>query len=100
MPMGDLNWIVNMPGSVTNHNATEANGNTLRWKLVMGQKHNMHAESNANGFNLGGDALWYVVGGVVFLCLCCFVPLVIAGVVFFLMRRKKAAAISPAAPSA
>jgi hypothetical protein len=30
-----------------------------------------------------------VVGGVVFLCLCCFVPLVIAGVVFFLMRRKK-----------
>jgi hypothetical protein len=89
IPLGNLYWIVTMPGSVTNHNATEVKGNTLKWKLTIGQKNNMHAESNAGGFNLGGDALWYVVGGVVFLCLCCFVPLVIVGVVFFLMRRKK-----------
>ncbi len=90
IPMGDIYWIVTMPGSVTNHNATEANGKTLKWKLTMGQENTMHAESNVGGFNLGGgDALWYVVGGIVFLCLCCFVPLVIAGVVFFLMRRKK-----------
>jgi hypothetical protein len=88
IPMGNLYWIVNMPGSITDHNATEVKGNTLKWKLTMGQKNNMRAESNASGFNLGGDTLWYVFGGVAFLCLCCFVPLVIAGVVFFLMRRK------------
>ncbi len=93
IPMGDLYWIVTMPGSVTNHNATEAKGNTLKWKLTMGQKNTMYAESNAGGFSLGGgDALWYVVGGIVFLFLCCFVPLVIIGVVFFLMRRKKVTA--------
>jgi hypothetical protein len=89
MPMGNLYWIVTMPGSVTDHNATEVKGNTLKWKLSIGQKNTMHAESSVGGFNLGGDVLWYILGGGAFLCLCCFVPLVIAAVAFFLMRRKK-----------
>jgi|GEM_PF-739620 hypothetical protein len=91
IPMGDIYWIVTMPGKITDHNATEVNGKTLKWKLTMGQKVNMRAESSASGpnFDLGGDWFWYVLGGGVFLCLCCFLPLVIAGVVFFLMRRKK-----------
>lgn len=89
MPLGNLYWTVIMPGSVTNHNATDVKGNTLKWKLSIGQKNTMHAESSLGGFNLGGDTLWYVLGGGAFLCLCCFVPLVIAGVAFFLMRRKK-----------
>lgn len=92
VPMGDIYWIVTMPGSISDHNATEVKGNTLKWKLSMGQKHTMRAESNVGGFNLGGDTLWYALGGVVFLCLCCFVPLVLAGVAFFLIRRKKNAA--------
>jgi len=89
IPMGDLSWIVIMPGSVSDHNATEAKGNTLKWKLTMGQKNNIRADSNTRGFNLGGDTLWYLLGGVVFIGLCCILPLIIAGVVFFLIRRKK-----------
>ncbi len=103
IPMGEIYWIVPIPGSVTAHNATEVKGNTLKWKMTMGEKNNMRAESQAGGFNFGGgETLWYVLGGVAFLCLCCFVPLVIVGVVFFLMRRKKAvpAVDAPVAPPA
>lgn len=99
LPMGDIYWLVTLPGKIGQHNAAEADGNTLKWKLLLGQKNEIRAESAVGGlnFNFGGDWLWYVLGGGVFLCLCCFLPLVIGGVGFYFWRKKKAAAPEPSA---
>ena len=77
----NANWIVKMPGRVTESNASEQNGNTLTWKLQIGQENNIRAVSKLGGPDFGGDWLGYVLGGGAFLCLCCFVPLVIGGLV-------------------
>lgn len=98
-PMGaDIFWIVKMPGTIIENNASEQNDNTLTWKMLVGQVNNIRAVSETGGFNLGGDTLWYILGGGAFLCLCCFVPLVIGGVVFFLIRRKKQMSASSSEP--
>lgn len=93
----NANWIVKMPGRVIESNATEQNGSTLTWKLKIGQENNLRAVSKTGGvgLDLGGDWIWYILGGGAFLCLCCFVPLVIGGLVFFFVRKKKAAAPEP-----
>jgi hypothetical protein len=90
----NANWIVKMPGRVIESNATEQSGSTLTWKLQIGKENNIRAVSGLGGagLDLGGDWIWYLLGGGVFLCLCCFVPLVIGGVVFFFVRKKKTAA--------
>lgn len=94
----DIFWIVKMPGTIIENNASEQNDNTLTWKMLVGQVNNIRAVSETGGFNLGGDTLWYILGGGAFLCLCCFVPLVIGGVVFFLIRRKKKMSASSSEP--
>lgn len=106
-PMGaEMTWVVTMPGNIIENNATEQNGNTLTWKLLGGQVNNIRAVSEVGWPGLGGDTLWYILGGGAFLCLCCFVPLVIGGVAFFLVRRNKktpptdAPAETPAEPPA
>jgi hypothetical protein len=91
-PMGaDIAWIVTLPGSIIENNASEQMDKTLKWKLVGGQVNNIRAVSEVGGLNLDFDGgfLWYIFGGGVLLCLCCFVPLLIAGLAFFLIRRKK-----------
>jgi len=94
-PMGaEMNWILTMPGNVTEHNATSQDGNTLTWQLLGGAANNIRAVSQVGFFS--SNTLWYILGGGGFLVLCCFLPLVVGGVVFFLVRRKKA---SPAASS-
>jgi hypothetical protein len=87
----NANWIVKMPGKVLENNATEQNGSTLTWKLALGKENNLRAVSKIGGMglDLGGDWIGYVLGGGLFLCLCCFVPLVLATLAFFLIRRKK-----------
>ncbi len=88
----DANWIVKMPGKIVESNATEQDGTTLTWKLELAQVNNIRAVSKLGGAGLnlgGGDSIFYALGGCAFLCLCCFVPLVIGGVAFFLLRRKK-----------
>lgn len=87
----DIFWIVTMPGTVIENNATQQDGNTLTWTLTSGQANNIRAVSKTGGLNFGGDMLWYIIGGVC-LCLCFIVVLVVAGVIFFLSRRKKNAA--------
>jgi hypothetical protein len=101
-PMADIYWLVTLPGKIGDHNATEVDGNTLKWKLLIGQKNNLHAESAVGGFNFdfGGDWIWYVLGGGALLCLCCIVPLVIAALAFFLIRRKKQSETVALKPSA
>jgi hypothetical protein len=91
----NANWIVKMPGRVIESNASEQSGNTLTWKLQIGQENNIRAVSKLGGPDFGGDWLWYVLGGGAFLCLCCFVPLVIGGAGFYFWRKKKAAAPEP-----
>ncbi len=99
MPSGAaMYWIVKMPGSLVETNATQQDGNTLTWNLQVGQVNNIRAVSNVGGLNLGGNTLWYVLGGVAFLCLCCVVPLAVAGGIFFYTRRKKNAA-APETPA-
>jgi hypothetical protein len=93
----NASWTVKMPGKVIEHNATEQNGNTLTWKLAVGRENDIRAVSEIGSglsIDLGGNWITNIVGGVLFLCLCCFVPLVIAGVAFFLIRKKKAAVSS------
>jgi hypothetical protein len=89
-PMGaDMYWIVEMPGNVTNHNADEQDGNTLKWNLLLGAENNIYAVSEVGGLSLGGNTVWYILGGGAVLCLCCILPITIAVVVFVLVRRKK-----------
>jgi predicted small secreted protein len=87
----NANWIVKMPGKVTESTATEQNGSTLTWKLALGKENNLRAVSKVGGagLDLGGDWVWYLLGSGVFLCLCCFVPLVIGGGAGFYFWRKK-----------
>jgi len=87
IPGGNVYWIVTMPGSVIENNATEKDGNTLKWALTAGQENNIRAVSNTGGLDLGGSTLWYILGGVC-LCLCFIVVIVVAVVVFVLLRRK------------
>jgi hypothetical protein len=83
-------WIVEMPGNVTNHNANEQDGSTLKWNLLLGAENDIYAVSQVGGLNLGGGNLvWYILGGAAVLGLCCILPIVIAVVVFLLIRRKK-----------
>ena len=89
-----ISWVVKMPGKILESNATEQNGNTLTWTLTPGKQNDIRAVSEVGGINLGGDWIWYLLGGGAFLCLCCFVPLIIAGAAFFLIRRKKTSEIS------
>lgn len=91
----NANWIVKMPGKVIESNATEQNGSTLTWKLALGKENNLRAVSKVGGagLDLGDNWIAYAHGGGVFLCLCCFLPLVIGGGAgFYFWRKKKAAA--------
>jgi hypothetical protein len=120
-------WIVTMPGRVIENNATDQSGATLTWRLSPGRQVNIRAVSEIgggpaggvrvdeseldesgvddNGFDIGdfgidfdGSRLGFGIAVVLFLCLCCFVPLVIGGVAFFLIRKKKSSE-APAAAS-
>ena len=95
----NANWIVKMPGKVIETNAAEQDGSTLTWKLALGKENNLRAVSKIGGLglDLGGDWIWYLLGGGAFLCLCCFLPLVIGAAAFFLLRKKKTAVSEPAA---
>ncbi len=91
-PMGaEISWIVKLPGTVVETNATQQDGNTLTWTLVGGQVNDIRAVSEVGGFNLGGN-IGYILGGGAFLCLCCFVPIILAGIAFLVLRKKKESA--------
>jgi len=96
----DVYWIVNMPGKITENNATEQSGNTLKWKLQVGQVNNIRAASETGGATLSGIDFGsispYIYGGAC-LCMCGLALVVIAIVVFLVLRRnkKKAAESEP-----
>jgi hypothetical protein len=98
VPMADIFWTVSMPGKIVENNASEQIDNTLKWTILAGQVNEIRAVSEVGGLSLdlGKSVIWYILGGGVFLCLCCFVPLLIGGVAFFLIRRKKTSETSAA----
>ena len=85
---GEIYWIVTMPGKVIENNATEQDGNTLKWKLAIGQMNDIRAVSNANAAGADSTTIWYIVGAVAF-CLCVLVLIIIIVVVVIMLRRKK-----------
>lgn len=93
----DIFWNVSMPGKIVENNATDQDGNNLKWKLALGQANNIRAVSNVGGLNTGSNTTWYIVGAAS-LCLCGLVVLVIGGVVIFLVLRKKKVAAEANAP--
>ena len=105
----EMFWIVKMPGKVLENNASQQSDTTLTWQLKPGQENNIYAISEEkSGFGPSfdidfGDGSPIIAGvvGVLFLCLCCFIPLVLGGVAFFLIRKKKnTQMIEPGAPMA
>jgi sensor c-di-GMP phosphodiesterase-like protein len=81
-----MKWIVEMPGTVSNHNADEVSGSTLTWNLVAGPNLNMYADSST-----GGNMTWWIIAGIGALCLCLVVIILVVAVVFFVSRNKKKA---------
>lgn len=86
------NWIVTMPGSIQNHNATTQEGNQLTWPLSVSGVTAIQAESKVSG--LSSDTTTYIAIAVG--CLCCLVVIIIVAVVVFLVLRKRQQ--TPAAP--
>jgi hypothetical protein len=81
-------WIVTMPGSISEHNADEKDGNTLTWSLTSGDPAlNAHAVSQTSG---GGSTIWWVVGGAA-ACLCLLVIVAAVVVVIVLVVKKNKA---------
>ncbi len=89
-PMGaDIYWFVSMPGTVTDHNADEVDGTTLKWTLKAGETNDIWAVSEISQPGISvGNVNWYVIGGAA-VCLCLIVVVIIAGVVIFLLVRRK-----------
>jgi hypothetical protein len=81
-------WIVTMPGSISEHNADEKDGNTLRWNLISSDSAlNAHAVSRTSG---GDNTIWWVVGGAA-ACLCLLVIVAAVVVVIVLVVKKNKA---------
>ena len=86
--MGDLEMTfeLTLPNAPTTHNATEVNGNTLKWDLL--QTQTIQVEATLTG---GGSTSWLLIGGIIGgVLLVAIVVLVIV-----LSSRKKKAARGP-----
>lgn len=79
-------WIVKMPGSITDHNASEQKGNSLTWSLPSTGDFNVHATSNAGGMS---SSTWWWIAGIGAACLCMVLLVALVVLVIFLVRRNK-----------
>ena len=79
----DMKIIIDMPGNVTSHNATEKNGSTLTWVLSAAATTSIQATSEVGG---GSILLWII--------LIVLIVLLIGIVVAILMLSKKNKAAS------
>jgi hypothetical protein len=84
-------WIVNMPGSITDHNATEQKGNSLTWTLPLSGEFNVQATSNAGGIS---STVWWIAGIAAF-CLCLVVLVAVVVLIIVLVRRNRNKAEHP-----
>jgi hypothetical protein len=92
-------WQVTLPGAITDHNADEADGNTLSWEMSLGQAVNVHARSDLTRPpvtplipgqpGLGRTEL--VLFGLLGLCCCTALIGALGAGLFFVLRRRKPA---------
>ncbi len=78
-------WIVNMPGSVSEHNADLKEGNILTWDMPTSGDFHVTATGNAGGVS---STAWWIIG-IGSACLCLVVLIAVVVLVIVLMRRKK-----------
>jgi hypothetical protein len=79
-----------MPGSISDHNASEKSGNTLTWSLPSSGDFNAQATSKLGA---GGNAIWWVVGiGSACLCMLLVVAVIVLIIVLVSRNKKKSAA--------
>ena len=78
----DVKFIIEMPGNITEHNATEKNGNTLTWVLDTSKTTSIQATSESGG--AGSLLLWIL--------LIVLIVILIVIIVAILMISKKSKA--------
>jgi hypothetical protein len=97
-------WQVTLPGLITDHNADEADGNTLSWEMSLGQAVNVHARSDLTRQPVapllpgqdGGSRVPVLVLGLLGLCCCTALVGALGAGAFFLLRRRPASPPPPA----
>jgi hypothetical protein len=97
-------WQVTLPGAITDHNADEADGNTLSWEMSLGQAVNARARSDLTREpvtpllpgqpRLGRTEL--ILLGLLSLCCCTALVGALGAGAFFVLRRRKPAPPPPA----
>ncbi|MCC7361618.1 MAG: hypothetical protein IT317_19195 [Anaerolineales bacterium] len=97
-------WQVTAPGTISEHNADEVDGNTLTWNVGIGETVNARVVTTISPVEAltggGGGLPNWVIPTVVGLC-CCLLLLVAAVVVgVVVMRRRQGAAPGSAPPAA
>jgi hypothetical protein len=94
-------WQVTPPGTIVEHNADEADGNTLTWNLGIGEKVTAHVVTTISPVQAlggaGGGLPGWLIPSVVALCCCLLllVAVVVIGVV--VMRRRQGSGTLPPA---
>jgi hypothetical protein len=86
----NLIWEVVTPGSVTEHNADEVNGDVLTWNLSPSGENHIQVRSNVGG---GGISAALIIGIAVVL-------IVVVAAIFLLTRRKPEMPQDPQPPVA
>lgn len=96
LAMLQISYSMTAPGKVTNHNGDSITGNTVTWKLPLGESKNLHLESKVGntrgGLDLGGtngNNTGAIIALVLTCCCCLIVIVIIVIVVVVLMRRKQ-----------
>ena len=79
----DMQIVIEMPGKVTSHNATEAKGNVLSWTLDAAGSTSIQAESTVGG---GGSTLLWIL-----LIVLVVILIGIGAAIMILSKKKKAA---------
>jgi len=93
-------WQVTAPGTITENNADEVDGNTLTWNLGIGESINVRVVSAISPVDalVGGSGLpGWVIPAVIGLCCCLLLLVAVVMVVVVVMRRRQADNPSPPA---
>ncbi len=93
-------WQVTAPGTITENNADEVDGNTLTWNLDIGESVNARVVSTISPVEalVGSSGLpGWVIPAVVGLCCCLLLLVAVVVVVVVVVRRRQAAAETPPA---
>ena len=97
-------WQVTAPGTITEHNADEVDGNTLTWNVGIGETVNARVVTTISPVQAlggaGGGLPSWLIPTVVGLCCCLLLLVAVVVVVVVVMRRRQSAAAGSAPPAA